>query len=81
MKSSISPAVSTPLNPAPPTTNVSSAARSAGSSSRSARSSTSMIRLRRANASASVFMPTAYSVMPGIPNVAVSPPRAITRLS
>ena len=40
-----------------------------------------MIRLRRANASASVFIPTAYSVMPLIPNVAVSPPSAITRLS
>ena len=75
------PIVSTPANPPPATTKVSSGSRSARAHSVSASSRWEMSRLRSSIASRSVFMQIARSARPGSPKKLVTEPRPRTRWS
>ena len=78
-RSLISAAVSTPEKPPPTTTNVSSAARSSASGSSIARSRRVRIVCRSSSASATFFIISACSAMPGMRLTSTIEPSASTR--
>ena len=79
--SAICPAISTPVGPAPTTTNVSALATCAAVPASSARSKAVKIRPRSSRASSTVFMPGANSAKWSLPKYDCPAPAATTRLS
>jgi hypothetical protein len=75
------PVSSTPVAPAPTTTNVSQILRRRGSGSRSAISKAPKMRPRSSSASSIVFIPGAWCANSGCPNYDCSEPAARIRLS
>ena len=74
--SAIWPAISTPVGPAPTTTNVSHRSTAAGSVSSSASSNAPKIRPRSSSASSMLFMPGANSANPSLPKYDCDAPAA-----